>query len=59
MEIIWRYEENCYVIDYNRYIAREKDVIGEIVQMMKTSLMDEECYTGRYCRREEEIYEDI
>ena len=31
MEIIWRYEENCYVIDYNRYIAREKDVIGEIV----------------------------
>ena len=24
MEIIWRYEENCYVIDYNRYIAREK-----------------------------------
>ena len=55
MEIIWRYEENCYVIDYNRYIAREKDVIGEIVQMMKTSVMDEECYTGRYWRREEEI----
>ena len=31
IEIIWRYEENCYVIGYSRYIARKKSVIGEIV----------------------------
>ena len=47
IEIIWRYEENCYVIDYNRYVAREKDVIGEIVQMMKSSLIDDGYYTGK------------